>query len=144
MFRASAVVIRYAYGDIVQIMLDECPNCGFMGKRMKFIGRSDDMLIVKGSNIYPAALQKIVASFFPRVTGAVKIVLNEPPPRVVPPLKMKIEFSSGTISEQLDGLAAEIKDACRRKVKVNPEIIWVEPGTFEKSLRKSSPFEKLY
>jgi len=142
--RDACPMIRYAYGDIVQVLTGACPNCGFSGKRLKFVGRSDDMLIVKGSNIYPAAIQEIVNSFFPRVTGFMRIVLEERPPRVVPPLKVKVEYAEATEPHQLAELEKEIKSACSHKIKINPQIIWVPPNTFERSLRKTSPFEKQY
>jgi phenylacetate-CoA ligase len=142
--RDACPIIKYAYGDIVQVITGECPECGFPGKRLKFIGRSDDMLIVKGSNVYPAAIQEIVNSFSPRVTGSMKIVLEEQPPRVVPPLKIKVEYAAGAEQDQLAALENEIKSACSHSLKINPQIIWVPPNTFEKSLRKTSPFEKTY
>ena len=142
--RDACPMIRYAYGDIVQVFTQECPNCGFKGKRLKFVGRSDDMLIVKGANVYPAAIQEIISSFFPRLTGLIKIVLDEPPPRVVPPLKIKVEYSKETEKHQLAALEKDIKAACHKKIKITPEIIWVPPDTFETSLRKTKIFEKTY
>jgi phenylacetate-CoA ligase len=142
--RDACPIIKYAYGDIVQVITGKCPACGFSGKRLKFVGRSDDMLIVKGSNVYPAAIQEIVNSFSPRVTGAMKIVLEEQPPRVVPPLKIKVEYAEALDQNQLADLENEIKSACSHSIKINPQIIWVPPNTFEKSLRKTSPFEKTY
>ena len=142
--RDACPIIKYAYGDIVQVITGKCPECGFSGKRLKFVGRSDDMLIVKGSNVYPAAIQEIVNSFSPRVTGAMKIVLEEQPPRVVPPLKIKVEYAEALDQNQLTDLEKEIKSACSHSIKINPQIIWVPPNTFEKSLRKTSPFEKTY
>ena len=142
--RDACPVIRYAYGDIVRVITQECPACGFKGKRLKFVGRSDDMLIVKGTNIYPASIQEIVVSFYPRVTGLIKIVLEEPPPRVVPPLKVKVEYGKDVEGGQLESLGAEIKNACKTKLKINPEIIFVPPETFETSLRKTAIFEKTY
>ena len=142
--RDACPVIRYAYGDIAKVITHECPGCGFKGKRLKFVGRSDDMLIVKGTNIYPASIQEIVASFYPRVTGQIKVVLEELPPRVVPPLKVKVEYGKDVDAGQLNSLGAEIKNACKVKLKINPEIIFVPPGSFEASLRKTAIFEKAY
>jgi phenylacetate-CoA ligase len=142
--REACPVVRYAYGDIVKVTTTECPGCGFKGKRLKFVGRSDDMLIVKGTNIYPAAIRKVVASFHPRVTGLVKVILKEPPPRVVPPLRIKVEYGMHIEEGQLDFLGEEIRSACKSELKINPEIIFVPPGTFEKSLRKMNVFEKEY
>jgi phenylacetate-CoA ligase len=142
--RDACPVIRYAYGDIVQVFTKECPGCGFKGKRMKFVGRSDDMLIVKGSNVYPAAIKDVVSSFIPRVTGEMRIVLEVPPPRVVPPLKVKIEYGKDIEKHQLPDLENEIKTAMSHHIKLTPEIIWVQPNTLEKSLRKTPLFEKAY
>ncbi len=142
--REACPVIRYAYGDIVQIFTKECPNCGFPGKRIKLIGRSDDMLIVKGVNIYPAAIKDVVASFIPDVTGKIRIVLESPPPRVVPPLKLKIEHGENIGKGELEHLGDKITKALHEKIKVRPEIQFVSPGTFPSESRKTPVFEKKY
>jgi phenylacetate-CoA ligase len=142
--REACPIIRYAYGDIVQIYTKECPVCGFPGKRVKLIGRADDMLIVKGVNIYPAAIKDVVTSFIPDVTGNMRIVLETPPPRVVPPLKLKIEHGEGVGQSELSHLADKIAKALHEKIKVRPEIQFVSPGTFPPESRKTPSFEKIY
>jgi len=142
--RESCPIIRYAYGDIVQIYTRECPGCGFPGKRIKLIGRSDDMLIVKGVNLYPAAIKDIVTTFIPDVTGNIRIVLESPPPRVVPPLKVKIEHGEGIGAGDLDALSGKIAKALHEKIKIRPEIEFVAPGTFPPESRKTPLFEKKY
>ncbi|MBU7006771.1 phenylacetate--CoA ligase family protein [Phosphitispora fastidiosa] len=142
--RDAVPVIRYAYGDIVQVYTEKCPACGFAGKRVKVIGRSDDMLIVKGANIYPAAIKNVIAEFIPKITGEMRIVLDTPPPRVVPPLKVKLEYGKGMGSDQLPGLEAEINKQLHARVRLTPKIIWVPPGSMEKSMRKTPLFEKNY
>ena len=130
--------------NIAQIFTEECPGCGFKGPRVKIIGRADDMLIVKGSNVYPAAIKKVVASFMPSVTGEMRIVLDQPPPRVEPPLKLKIEHGENVADPELDGLAEKISQALHNKLKVRPAIEWQRPGSLEKSKRKSDVFIKTY
>lgn len=142
--REAAPLVKYAYGDIVQIFTEPCPNCGFPGKRIKLIGRSDDMLVVKGVNVYPSSIKQIVSSFAPRVSGDMRIVLTSPPPRVVPPLRLKLELGEGTREPDLKGLADEISQALHHRLKIRPEIEWVEPGSLEKSTRKAPVFEKKY
>ncbi|MCJ7616766.1 MAG: AMP-binding protein [Desulfobacterales bacterium] len=142
--REAAPLIRYATGDIIQLFTKSCPHCGFPGKRITLVGRSDDMLVVKGVNIYPSAIKKTLESFTPRVTGEMRIVLDEPPPRVVPPLKLKVEYGARTREPELEGLAKEISQATHDHLKIRPSIEWVEPNTLEKSTRKTPVFEKRY
>jgi len=142
--REAVPLIRYAYGDIVQIYTKPCPNCGFPGKRIRMIGRSDDMLIVKGVNIYPSAIKQVISSFVPKVTGEMRIVLDQPPPRVVPPLELKLEHGEEIREPELEGLADEIGQALHDRCKVRPKIAWVNPGTLEKSSTKTPIFEKIY
>ena len=109
--REACPVVKYAYGDIVQVFLKECPGCGFQGRRIKVIGRADDMLIVKGVNVYPAAIRNIVTEFIPEVTGEMRILLDNPPPRVIPPLKLKIEHGKAVGQAELAALAERIGTA---------------------------------
>ena len=80
--RKALPILRFGSGDIVKVLRGECPACGFTGARVRVTGRSDDMLIVKGTNVYPAAMRTVINEFVPEVTGQMRIVLDEPPPRV--------------------------------------------------------------
>lgn len=142
--REAVPLVKFATGDIVQIFTATCPNCGFPGKRIKLIGRSDDMLIVKGVNVYPSAFKEVIESFEPRVTGEMRIILDEPAPRVVPPIKLKLEYGRVTTQSDLEGLAQEISRATHDKLKIRPVIEWVGPGQLDKSQRKTPIFEKRY
>ena len=142
--REACPAVKYAYGDIVQIFTKECPGCGFKGKRVKLVGRADDMLIVKGVNLYPAAIKNIVSSFVPDVTGEMRIVLDNPPPRVAPPLRLKLEHGKNIDKSQLPGLTNRVSMALHDEIKVRPEITFVEPGDLPKETRKTPIFEKTY
>ncbi|GAF79192.1 unnamed protein product, partial [marine sediment metagenome] len=142
--REACPAVKYAYGDTVQIFTRECPGCGFKGKRAKVIGRADDMLIVKGVNVYPAGIKDIVTTFVPDVTGEMRIVLHNPPPRVVPPVRLKIEHGRDIDQADLPGLANRISAALHDEIKIRPEIEFVEPGALPKETRKTPVFEKKY
>lgn len=142
--RRACPMIRFASGDMVQVFTDECPVCGFKGRRIRVVGRSDDMLIVKGTNIYPAAIKKSIAQFIPEITGEMRIVLSTPPPRVVPPLVLKLEYGFNIEQQNLPILEERIKAALHTEVRVTPNIVWCEPRSLEKSLAKTPVFEKLY
>jgi phenylacetate-CoA ligase len=134
---------RYDSGDIIQIFAGEC-ECGFSGIRVKFVGRIDDMLIVKGINVFPSAVRNVVNSFIPRVTGAFKIVLDNPPPRVVPPLKMKVEIGKGVTSNDVEALRLEMEEKMSDLLSFKPAIEFVMPESLERTAGKVKLFEKRY
>lgn len=135
--------MRFTMGDIHQVFTEPCP-CGYSGFRYKIVGRADDMLKVKGVPVYPAAIEGVIQGFVPRVTGFFRIVLDEPPPRVVPPLKMKIEHGEEIRDEQLESLASELGDAMHKLLKIRPEITWLRPGTLDRETKKTQLLEKNY
>ncbi len=55
-------------------------SCGRTCIRFHVLGRSDDMFIVRGINVFPLAVAAIVDEFRPLLTGEFRIVLDEPPP----------------------------------------------------------------
>ena len=119
--------IRESAGDVHEVLTEPCA-CGMNGFRYKVVGRADDMLKVKGIMVYPSHIKGVINDFIPRVTGEMRIILDEKPPRVVPPLKIRVEHAAGVSGAQLDALANEISDAMSRRLKINPQIIWAEPG----------------
>ena len=135
---------RYASGDIIELTNEPC-ICGLPGIRMRYLGRADDLLIVKGVNVYPAAIKGVVDAFFPKVTSEMRIVLDTPPPRVIPPLKMKVEYGPNVRPEELDSLKGEIENAISTKLRIHPKIELVPPNTLEKDpTKKAKLIEKRY
>jgi phenylacetate-CoA ligase len=137
------VSVRESAGDVHQVFTEPCP-CGLSGFRYKVVGRADDMLKVKGIMVYPSHIKGVINDFVPRVTGQMRIILDERPPRVVPPLKIRLEHGTGMPGGQLDPLANEISDAMSKRLKIKPRIVWAEPGSLERSTYKGKVFEKTY
>ena len=86
--REAAPLLRFRSRDHVMVWTSRCA-CGADTLRTRCIGRTDDMLIVRGVNVFPSAVREVVARFQPRVTGAIQIrprrrgVKQEPPLAVV-------------------------------------------------------------
>lgn len=133
--RQAGPMLKYWYGDILQVFTEPCA-CGLPGKRIKIIGRADDMLIVKGVNVFPAAVKNLLSGFAPRVTGEMRIVLDGPPPRVVPPLRMRVEHGPDVTDEQArDALARDIARTLSSSLRVRPEVELVPPGSLERQAK---------
>ncbi|MCC7122180.1 MAG: phenylacetate--CoA ligase family protein [Gammaproteobacteria bacterium] len=127
---------RLSLGDVHRVQVSTCP-CGQSGLRYRIVGRVDDMLKVKGVIVYPAAIDAVVASFMPRVTGEFRILLDEPPPRVVPPLRLRIERGEGTAASDLPALEADLIRAMKERLKFTPVIDWAEPFALPRSQHKT-------
>lgn len=135
--------LRLTLNDIHQVFTEPCP-CGQSGFRYKIVGRADDMLKVKGVPVYPAAIQGVINGFIPRVTGAFRIVLEVPPPRVIPPLKLKVEYGEGVQEGDLQALEKEILDKMHAINKIRPAITWLAPNSLERAVKKTQFLEKAY
>jgi phenylacetate-CoA ligase len=127
---------RLSLGDVHRVTVSPCP-CGATGLRYRIIGRVDDMLKVKGVIVYPAAIDSVISSFIPKVTGEFRIRLDEPPPRVVPPLKLAIERGTETPQASLADLEAEIGHVMHERLKLTPKITWLEPNSLPRSEHKT-------
>lgn len=130
-------LMRYAVGDVARIWTKPC-SCGRPGKRFSIIGRSDDMLIVKGVNVYPRAVGNVVAKFYPRVTGAFRIVLSSPGPLVEPPLKIRLEYGTGVDPEDCQVLEAELQASFKEDLRLTAKFIWRPPGSLPREAMKTN------
>jgi phenylacetate-CoA ligase len=128
----AAPWVRATIGDVTEMFVSRC-GCGREGMRFRVVGRVDDMLIVKGVKVYPAAVQDLVEGMAPRLTGQFQIRLDGPPPKVEPPLRIAVEVAEDTGPEALDELAALMHS----RLSVRPELIPLAPGTLPRSTHKS-------
>ena len=133
--------MRYALGDLIQIYTETC-SCGWPEMRFKILGRADDMLIIKGVNLYPSALKGVVSEFEPRTTGALRIILEQPGPLVKPPLKVRIEHSlQNPGEEEKHRLVTELTELIKNRLRISPDIELVEPLTLPRESSKTSLIE---
>ncbi|MBI5439906.1 MAG: AMP-binding protein [Deltaproteobacteria bacterium] len=132
--------MRYAYGDILEVSTAPC-RCGRTSLRFKITGRADDLLIVKGMNVFPEAIKQEILRFSPRVTGFFRILLDRPGPLVTPPLKIRIEHGQGLSSEELAQLEEDLSKAFRDSLRVSPKFDWVPPDSIPRGTHKTKLIE---
>lgn len=135
--------LRASVGDVYQVLTEPCA-CGTPGVRVRVLGRTDDLLIVKGVKVYPAAVKNLVAELAPLASGAFRIVLDAPPPRVEPPLKLTVERGEGVDEAAGSRLAEELERRMHQRMSVRPEITVVPAGTLERGSHKERLLERRY
>jgi phenylacetate-CoA ligase len=104
--REAAPLLRFRSRDHVRVWSAKC-RCGSAALRARCIGRTDDMLIVRGVNVFPSAVREVVARFQPRVTGAILIRPRARGVRQEPPLPIVVE-GDASLAETI---AREIRNA---------------------------------
>lgn len=134
--REACPLLRYRTNDIVRITTQPC-ECGRPTFRMDIIGRSDDMLIVRGMNVFPSAIQSIVSDFMPRSSGKLQIVLDRPGPSVAPPLRVRVEAGRGVTEGASDELGRAIEKKIRANLSVTTAIEILPYGAFERTATKT-------
>ncbi len=132
--------MRYALGDLLKVTTRPC-DCGMPGIRVKIVGRVDDMLIVKGVNVYPEAIKSAIVAFYPQVTGQFRILLEEPGPMVHPPLRIRLEYGTGIDRRVVPALEEKILAHCKEQLRIAPQLEWVDPGTIPRELKKTKYIE---
>ena len=132
--------MRYAYGDVLQVFTGPC-QCGRTGIKFKIIGRADDMLIVKGINVYPEAIKREILKFHPEVTGYFRIVLDEPGPLVKPPLKIKVEYGPSLRGKAIRSLEEHMLKNFKENLRISPKFIWVPPNSIPRETKKTKLIE---
>ncbi|MFP3975601.1 MAG: phenylacetate--CoA ligase family protein [Dehalococcoidia bacterium] len=139
--REACPVMRFRTHDRVQVWTSPC-ECGRTSFRLRCLGRTDDMLIVLGVNVFPAAVKDVVASFTPHTTGEMVILLEEPGPAVQPPVRIQVEH--GDTGEDLGKLKQQIEAALREKLVFRANVQMVPSGTLPRYEMKSKLVRKLY
>jgi phenylacetate-CoA ligase len=130
----AAPLLRFRSHDHVRVRAGTCV-CGRTSPRVRCIGRTDDMLIVRGVNVFPTALREIVNAFAPAVSGVMAVKPRKKGFRQDPPLKLAVELSEGTADPA--GLADRIRQRIRETLLVTTEIELLPYGKLPRSDYKS-------
>lgn len=121
--REACPLLRFRSHDLVQLFTKPC-DCGRSSPRLKILGRTDDMFVVKGVNVFPLAIQQVLTNLSPTVTGEFQIVLSKPPPFDYAPLLI-VEKDRGD-EKQIRGL---VKEAIRMQLGITFDVQVTDRGT---------------
>jgi len=134
----AAPLLRFRTRDHVEVRATPCP-CGRTGPRVRCIGRTDDMLIVRGVNVFPSAVREVVGAFAPRVSGQIAIRRRSPGVKQEPPLPVRVELARDGRADP--ALAEAIGARVREALVVRADVELVPWGTLRRSEYKSKLIE---
>jgi phenylacetate-CoA ligase len=126
-------LLRFRSRDHVRVATGRCA-CGRTAPRVRCIGRTDDMLIVRGVNVFPSAIRELVGAFGTEVSGVISVRPRQRGFRQDPPLKVLVETAPG-------GAGSDLADRLRQRIRdvllVTTEIVPVAHATLPRSEYKS-------
>jgi phenylacetate-CoA ligase len=135
----GAPLLRFRTRDHVQVRTSPCV-CGRTSPRLRCIGRTDDMLIVRGVNVFPSAIREVVGAFAPEVSGHILVKPQTPGVKQDPPLPVSVELARGASGG--DALAEAIRERLRSVLVVQTRVDLVPWGSLRRSNYKSTLVER--
>lgn len=135
--RQGSPVLRYRTRDITYLIDEPCA-CGRNSRRIhRLMGRADDMLIVRGVNVFPQQVEQVLLRM-ERVEPHYRILLDREGSRDV--MTVEVEMSEGLFSDDLgDVIALErsIEADLHSEIGLQASIVLVNPHTIERSEGKA-------
>jgi phenylacetate-CoA ligase len=135
----AAPLLRFRTRDHVEVRTSPC-NCGRTGPRVRCTGRTDDMLIVRGVNVFPSAVREVVSGFAPEVSGQILVKPQAPGVKQEPPLPVTVELARGATGDA--ALAEAIRERLRNVLVVQTRVDLVPWGSLRRSEYKSRLVER--
>jgi phenylacetate-CoA ligase len=130
----AAPLLRFRTRDHVVVRTSPC-RCGRTGPRLRCVGRTDDMLIVRGVNVFPSAIREVVGAFAPDVSGHILVRPQAQGVKQAPPLPVSVELAQGRAPDE--ALAGAICDRLRETLVVRTRVDLVPWGSLSRSEYKS-------
>lgn len=130
-------LLRFRTRDISVIETEKC-DCGRSHSRMmRITGRSDDMLIIRGVNVFPSQIEYVIMGF-PELAAQYQIVLDRPGALDVFAIKAELtEQTSKSTPEELNVLKLKIRQKVSNITGISPIVELVKPGEIPRTAGKA-------
>ena len=125
-------LVRFRTGDIIDLTATGPAACGRTAPRFRVVGRSDDMVVVRGLNLFPAMISGVLHGFA-ELSGGWRVELNEPPPYDFLPLKAELAGAAGAE----EGLAQRIEAEIKKQLGASARVELLAPGSLPRTEGKT-------
>lgn len=130
--RTMMPIIRYRTRDITRIIPGEC-ECGRTHRRIDRIkGRTDDMFIIKGVNVFPMQVEKILIQY-PGIGSNYLITLDTIADNDMMTVEIELEDMKSDTYPELQEMAQTIQRALKDEILLTPRVKFVKKGTLSVS-----------
>lgn len=128
--REASPVLRFRSGDHVVVTAMGGPG-GRSTPAIRCFGRTDDMLIVRGINVFPSAVQDVVSAMVPLLGGVVRVLADFEGHTTQGNLKLLVERAAGCGPENDGSVACQVESRVRSALSVKADVRMVRHGFFD-------------
>ena len=132
--KEAVPLIRYRTHDLTSLIQEECTSGNLFPRHDKLLGRTDDMFIFRGVNIFPGQLDNLLSSL-PGVGSEYQVFLNQE--EGMDKCILRIERAQDTKSSADSQTVETVKTLIKHKIFVTPEVEIVDYGSLPRSERKT-------
>lgn len=129
--RQASPLLRFRTRDHVVVTATDCA-CGRTGYKVRCVGRTDDMLIVRGINLFPSAVKDLVAGLRPAATGEMRIRVDFEGHSTQKPLPLVVEFATGLDPGRREELRRTVEERVHSALNVKTVVELVPEGTLKR------------
>jgi len=131
-------LIRYHTGDVTYIIDEKC-SCGRTSRKLhRFLGRADDMLIVRGINVFPSQIEDVLVSI-PEIGSYFQVVVDRKR-HGLDEISIQVELKDEAFTGELEDLARirkKVEEKLKSVLNVRSKIELVEKGSIPRTAGKS-------
>ncbi|WP_457551355.1 phenylacetate--CoA ligase family protein [Desulfobacula sp.] len=124
-------LVRYRTSDLMEILETGPCECGRTGFRFQIVGRADDMLHVKGINVFPNGISMVLEDMVPDVTGEFQIILDHPSPYTN--LNITVEHGLHITPDKMSDLKLKIEQKIKEALNFKGVVDLVKPDSIERT-----------
>ncbi len=131
-------LIRYHTGDMTYVLDEKC-SCGRTSRKLhRFLGRADDMLIVRGINVFPSQIEDVLVSI-PEIGNYFQVIVDRKK-HGLDEISIQVEMKDEAFTGELQDLARlqrRVEDKLKSVLNVRSKIELVEKGSIPRTAGKS-------
>ncbi|MDQ6643415.1 MAG: AMP-binding protein [Chloroflexota bacterium] len=142
LLKEAQPLIRYRARDVVRILGTGPCACGRTSFRFRILGRSDDMLQVRGVNVFPTGVGNTLAHLSDQLSGEFQILVDHSPPHQY--LRVRVELAQKLVPGNVGDLSQQIIQALREQLSFRAEPELVPYGTLPRTEQKARRVIKTY
>ena len=132
--KEGAPLIRYRTRDLTRLVPERCSCGSVLPMHSPLLGRTDDMFIIRGVNIYPGQIDHLLSEEA-KVGSEYQVILTRKEGRDY--MTIRVERAEATNASEDEAIAARVEEAIRGHLLVRGKVELVDYGTLPRTERKS-------